>query len=95
MITLLDNAASQGAEVVLFPETAFTTFFPRHLINDQAELDSFFEHGDITTSPQTQPLFEKAKLLGVDISVGFAEATSNSMLSHVCPNFPPLTHMLR
>ncbi|KAK5113165.1 hypothetical protein LTR85_010983 [Meristemomyces frigidus] len=77
MLQLLDNAASQSAELVLFPETAFTTFFPRYLINDPNELDSFFEHGDVTKSPGAAPLFEKAKQLGIDISVGFAEAADN------------------
>ncbi|SMY28650.1 unnamed protein product [Zymoseptoria tritici ST99CH_1A5] len=77
MIVLLENAASKGAQLVLFPETAFTTFFPRHLINNPVELDSFFEHGDITTQPQTKPLFDKANELQVDISVGFAEKTDD------------------
>ncbi|EME38987.1 hypothetical protein DOTSEDRAFT_39176 [Dothistroma septosporum NZE10] len=77
MIKLLDEAALKGAEVVLFPEIAFTTFFPRHLIEDQAELDSFFEHGDITTAPKTAPLFERARFHGIDISIGFAEACDN------------------
>lgn len=77
MLQLLDEAASQNAELMLFPETAFTTFFPRYLINDLDELDSFFEHGDATKSPGAAPLFEKAKQLGIDISVGFAEAADN------------------
>ena len=77
MLALLDDAIAQGAEVVLFPETAFTTFFPRHLINDPDELSAFFEHGDVTTSPNAAPLFEKAKANGVDISVGFAESTDD------------------
>ncbi|KAK4609878.1 N-carbamoyl-D-amino acid hydrolase [Fulvia fulva] len=77
MIKLLDDAACTGAEVVLFPETAFTTFFPRYLIEDEAELASFFEYGDITTSSQTAPLFERARFHGIDISVGFAEACDN------------------
>lgn len=75
MIKLLEDAASQGAEVVLFPETTFTTFFPRYLIEDEAELESFFEHGDVTTAPNTKPLFDKAKELGVDISVGMFRIT--------------------
>lgn len=77
MIKLLEDAASRGANVVLFPETAFTTFFPRHFIEDPAELESWFEHGNITTAPNTAALFEKATQLKVDISVGFAEATDN------------------
>ncbi|CAK7265551.1 hypothetical protein SEPCBS119000_001572 [Sporothrix epigloea] len=75
MITLLEGAVAKGAQVVLFPETAFGTFFPRHLITDPVELDSFFEHGDIVTQPQTKPLFDKARELKVRISVGYAEKT--------------------
>lgn len=52
-------------------------FFPRYLINDPDELASWFEHGDVTNSPTAAPLFDKAKQLGVDISVGFAEAADN------------------
>ena len=84
MIALLDSAVSSGAELVLFPETAFTTFFPRHLINDPDELSSWFEHGDITSSPNTAPLFEKATQLGVDIAVGFAEAADNGERFNAC-----------
>jgi Asp/Glu/hydantoin racemase/predicted amidohydrolase len=84
MLTLLDSAASQGAEVVLFPETAFTTFFPRHLINDPDELSSFFEHGEVTNSPNAKPLFDKARALGVDISVGFAESTNGGERFNSC-----------
>ncbi|KAK1596667.1 carbon-nitrogen hydrolase [Colletotrichum navitas] len=84
MLALLEGGATKGAKLVLFPETAFTTFFPRHLINDPVELDSFFEHGDITTQPQTKPLFDKAKELGVDISVGFAEKADNGETFNSC-----------
>ena len=84
MLALLDSAVSQGAELVLFPETAFTTFFPRHLINDPNELASFFEHGDVTTSPTAAPLFDKAREYGVDIAVGFAEATDSGERFNGC-----------
>ncbi|TKA25620.1 hypothetical protein B0A54_17109 [Friedmanniomyces endolithicus] len=77
MLKLLDDAANQGAEVVLFPEIALTTFFPRYLIDDAEELTSWFEHGDVTKSENTAPLFDKARELGVDISLGFAEAAEN------------------
>ena len=74
MITLLQSASTLGTQLVLFPETAFTTFFPRHLITSQAELDNYFEHDDsLPTSPHTKPLFDEAQKLGVDISIGFAE----------------------
>ncbi|EFX03078.1 n-carbamyl-d-amino acid amidohydrolase [Grosmannia clavigera kw1407] len=57
MLALLDDAVAKGAQVVLFPETAFGTFFPRHLITDEAELDSFFEHGDVVTQRYNACIF--------------------------------------
>ncbi|TQN68778.1 N-carbamoyl-D-amino acid hydrolase [Colletotrichum shisoi] len=87
MLALLDDAAAKGAQLVLFPETAFTTFFPRHLINDPVELDSFFEHGDIVTQPRTRPLFDKAAGRGVDVAVGFAEKTDDGETFNSCVYF--------
>ena len=74
MVELLREAASQGAKFVVFPELAFTTFFPRYWFDDQAETDKrFYEH--TFPSPETQPLFDEAKKLGVGFSVGYAELT--------------------
>lgn len=85
MITLLQSASAQGAQIVLFPETAFTTFFPRHLIADQAVLDTYFEHGDdITSSENARPLFAEATRLGIDISVGYAERTPEGKGYNTC-----------
>ena len=77
MIRLLEQAASKGADVVLFPELAFTTFFARYLIEDPLELESWFEHGDILNAPQTKALFDKSRELQVDIATGFAESTDD------------------
>lgn len=87
LVRLLQDAASKGAQVVLFPECAFTTFFPRHFITDEAELESFFEHGDVTTAENTRSVFDKAKELGVDISIGFAEATDEGDHYNACVYF--------
>jgi Asp/Glu/hydantoin racemase/predicted amidohydrolase len=84
LVVLLEEAASQCAQIVLFPECTFTTFFPRHFITDEAELESFFEHGDITAVEQTRPIFDKAKALGVDVCIGFAEATDNGDHYNAC-----------
>ena len=74
LIKLLREAATQGAQIVLFPELTFTTFFARHLFHDDEELERFFEHGeDVSKSENIKPLFDEAQRLGVDISVGFAE----------------------
>lgn len=83
LLSLLHAASAQGAHIVLFPECALTTFFPRYLLppgDKPGELDSFFEHGDITdaaASPDTAPLFAAAKDLKVDICIGFAERTAD------------------
>jgi predicted amidohydrolase len=84
LILLLQEAASKGAQVVLFPECTFTTFFPRHLITDEAALEAFFEHGDITTAENTRRIFDKARELSVDISIGFAEATDEGEHYNAC-----------
>lgn len=74
VIALLESAAAQGVQILLFPEIVFVTFFPRHLIEDQKELDKFVEcDDDLIKSPNTNLLFDKAKEFGVDISVGYAE----------------------
>jgi N-carbamoyl-D-amino-acid hydrolase len=70
LISLLEEAARAGAKLVVFPELALTTFFPRWLLNE-AELAEFFE----TSMPNenVQPLFDRAKTLGVSMSLGYAE----------------------
>jgi N-carbamoyl-D-amino-acid hydrolase len=72
MITLLDKAADQGADLVVFPELAFTTFFPRWLLT-QAEVDAYFEAA--MPNPAVAPLFERAKARKVGFYVGYAEMT--------------------
>ncbi|WP_429925414.1 N-carbamoyl-D-amino-acid hydrolase (plasmid) [Agrobacterium vitis] len=70
-IALLREAKSRGADFVVFPELAFTTFFPRWLLSDQAEIDSFFERD--MPGPETQPLFDAAKDLSIGFYIGYAE----------------------
>ena len=43
MIKLMEEAKLKGVQLIVFPELALTTFFPRWFIGDQEELDSFFE----------------------------------------------------
>ncbi|UFN48276.1 N-carbamoyl-D-amino-acid hydrolase [Roseomonas sp. OT10] len=70
MIALLEQAAAQGAKLVVFPELAFTTFFPRWLL-EGAELDRYYETA--MPNPRVQPLFDRARELGVGFYVGYAE----------------------
>ncbi len=72
MIALLEQAAVAGATLVVFPELAFTTFFPRWLL-DGADLESCFERA--MPNPAVQPLFDRARALGIGFYVGYAELT--------------------
>lgn len=73
MIALLDQAKDAGCDLVVFPELALTTFFPRWYMADQTEVDRWFE----TQMPNadTQPLFDRARAHDIAISFGFAEKT--------------------
>ena len=73
LITLLRAAHHRGAELVVFPELALTTFFPRWAIEDVVELDGYFETH--MPGPRTQPLFDEARRLGVGFQLGYAEIT--------------------
>ncbi|GIZ42257.1 hypothetical protein CKM354_000553200 [Cercospora kikuchii] len=76
LMKLLHEAADKQVQLVVYPEATLTTFFPRHFIEDQKELDKYFEHGeDITQSADVKPLFGGAKALGIDICIGYAERT--------------------
>ena len=73
LLALLHDGHDAGCDLVVFPELALTTFFPRYHLTDQAEIDSWFETE--MPSPATKPLFDEAKALGIGFSLGFAELT--------------------
>jgi len=72
LIALLEQAARAGAQLVVFPELALTTFFPRWLL-EGAELDAFYERE--MPGPATQRLFDRARELRVGFYLGYAELT--------------------
>ena len=73
MLDLLEQAGRAGCDLVVYPELALTTFFPRYWMEDAAEVEAWFE----TEMPNdaTRPLFERARALGIAISFGYAERT--------------------
>lgn len=82
LIGLLRQGADVGCELVVFPELALTTFFPRWILDeggdgpisgDTTELDSFYETQ--MPSDSTRPLFDEARRLGVGFCLGYAELT--------------------
>ena len=81
MLELLDQANDRGCNLVVFPELALTTFFPRWNIDDQLEIDAYFEIEMPNTA--TQRLFDKAKEYRIGICIGYAElAEQNGMRRH-------------
>ena len=73
LLVLLRRGADADCDLVVFPELALTTFFPRWWSADIAEFDHFFETE--MPGPQTQPLFDEAARLGVGFHLGYAELT--------------------
>ncbi len=71
MIALMTEAKDSGVELIVFPELALTTFFPRWYTEDQTEIDAYFETE--MPGPDTRQLFEKAIELGIGFYLGFAE----------------------
>ncbi len=71
MVRLMERAHQRGVELVVFPELALTTFFPRHYHADIAEADRWFETA--MPSNETAPLFAAAKRFGIGFHLGYAE----------------------
>src|SRR5262249_25710959 len=73
MLALMDRAKAQGAQFIVYPELALTTFFPRYYYADRQEADLWFERqmpGD-----SIRPLFERAVQHRMGMSFGYAELT--------------------
>jgi N-carbamoyl-D-amino-acid hydrolase len=75
LVEMLKEADSRSSKFVVFPELALTTFFPRWWMEDQAEVDRYFEAQ--MPSPETLPLFELARSKGIGFYLGYAELTED------------------
>lgn len=73
MLALMDEAKAKGADLIVYPELALTTFFPRWYHEDRAEADRWFEA--VMPNPAVQPLFDRARAHGMGMSFGYAELT--------------------
>ena len=70
LVAMLHQAHAMGAELVVYPELALTTFFPRWFVDDISEADHYYER--TMPSAATQLLFDEAKRLGVGFCLGYA-----------------------
>jgi len=75
LVALLHKAHAAGCDIVVFPELALTTFFPRWFVDDITEADHWYEQK--MPSAETQPLFDEAKKLGIGFCLGYAELTAD------------------
>ncbi|HEY4068556.1 MAG TPA: N-carbamoyl-D-amino-acid hydrolase [Burkholderiaceae bacterium] len=73
LIEMMREAKGRGAQLVVFPELALTTFFPRYWMSEDEAEQRFFEK--TMPSPPLQPLFDEGKKLGVGFYLGYAELT--------------------
>src|SRR3981081_712764 len=73
MIALMDEAKARSADLIVYPELALTTFFPRLSMEDKAEVDAWFERE--MPNAATKPLFERASRHQLAMSFGYGELT--------------------
>jgi predicted amidohydrolase len=73
MLALMDAAKAKGADLIVYPELALTTFFPRWYHEDRAEADAWFER--TMPNDDVAPLFARARQYGMGLSLGYAELT--------------------
>ena len=82
MIALIDEAKVRGADLIVYPELALTTFFPRWYMVDQTEVDAWFERE--MPNAATVPLFARAVEHGMAMSFGYAELTPDGHHFNSC-----------
>jgi predicted amidohydrolase len=80
MLALMHKAHDKGCDLIVFPELALTTFFPRWYMEDQAEVDTWFEAA--MPGNETQPLFTAAVELGLGFHLGYAELIEEDGETH-------------
>ena len=80
LLTLMREAKGRRSDIVVFPELALTTFFPRWWMEDEAEIDSFYETE--MPGPWTGKLFDAARELGIGFYLGYAELAREGGARH-------------
>ncbi len=80
MMEMMQEAAAKGSRFIVFPELALTSFFPRWIIEDQDELDHWFEAS--MPNDDTRPLFDMAQKLNIGFNLGYAEKTIEAGTAH-------------
>jgi hypothetical protein len=77
---LMREARQMGCDLIVYPELALTTFFPRWYLEDQNAIDAYFERE--MPGPETRPLFDLARTLGIGFYLGYAELAVEAGETH-------------
>jgi predicted amidohydrolase len=73
LVAMMGEAKSRGAGMVVFPELALTTFFPRYWMDEREADERFFEK--TMPNASVQPLFDAARELQLGFYLCYAELT--------------------
>jgi predicted amidohydrolase len=82
LLDMMREAHSRGARLVVFPELALTTFFPRYWMTEEEAEQRYFEHQ--MPGPDTRVLFDTARELGIGFYLGYAELTPEGRRFNTC-----------
>ena len=82
LVAMLGEAKARGAEMLVFPELALTTFFPRYWMDEAEVQQRFFE--TCMPNAEVQPLFDEARRLGVGFYLGYAELAADGRPYNTC-----------
>lgn len=74
LLDMMREAHGRKADLVVFPELALTTFFPRYWMSQEEAQARYFETD--MPGPETQALFDEARKLGIGFYLGYAELTA-------------------
>jgi predicted amidohydrolase len=71
LLVQMRQARAMSCDLIVYTECALTAFFPHWWIEDEKELESWFELE--MPSHTTQPLFDEARRLKIGFHLGYAE----------------------
>ena len=71
MLDLMNAAKQKRCDLVVFPELALTTFFPRWYMTDQTEIDQWFESE--MPNPRHRAIVRHGTTVKHGFSPGYAE----------------------
>jgi predicted amidohydrolase len=80
LCALMRDASHMGCDLIVYPELALTTFFPRWFMPDEAEVDAFFERE--MPGSETRRLFDLAREHRIGFYLGYAELAVEDGVAH-------------